>query len=111
MLQHLEGVIILVNANKSSWEHDKVDYLGLTIDWEGIRLQSKKVEAILTLREPKICKKLCQYISMVNFYCNRWERQSHLLVPLNRVTSKNKLFIWKTAPCMAFNNIKKFIRS
>ena len=49
----------------------------------------KKVEAIQALAVPKTRKQLRQFIGMINFYCDMWQKRSELLAPLTELTSKN----------------------
>ena len=48
----------------------------------------KKVEAIQDLAVPKTRKQLRQFIGMINFYRDMWQKRSELLAPLTALTSK-----------------------
>ena len=54
-----------------------------------------KVEAIQNLAVPKTRKQLCQFIGMINFYRDMWQKRSKLLSPLTALTSKNVKYDWK----------------
>ena len=56
---------------------------------------SKKVEAIQALAVPKNYKQLRQFIVMINFYRDMWQKHSELLAPLTSLTSKNVKYDWK----------------
>ena len=54
---------------------------------------SKKVEVIQALAVPKTRKQLRQFIGMINFYRDMWQKRSDLLAPLTALTSKNVKFM------------------
>jgi hypothetical protein len=76
--EHLEGMDEIlsrllsrgfqINAKKSIFGVKKLDYLGYTISTERITPMTKKVEALLAIKQPTTCKQLCSFISMINYY-------------------------------------------
>ena len=77
-----------VNDSKSCFGAHKFDYLGYHVTCDRVMPIPKKVKAIQALAVPKTCKKLRQFIGMVNFYHGMWQKSSELLAPLNDLTSK-----------------------
>ena len=69
----------------------------------------KKVEAIQALAVPKTRKQLRQFIGMINFYHDMWQKRSELLAPLTVLTSKNVKYDWKDEHQKCFNAIKRVI--
>ena len=74
-LKHLEQVFtrlgkagLKVNASKSTFCTNKLEYLGYLINREGVRPTLKKAEAIRQLAIPKTKKQLRSFIGMVNYY-------------------------------------------
>ena len=57
----------------------------------------KKVEAIKAPAVPKTRKQVRQFIGMINFYRDMWQKRSELLAPLTALTSKNVKYDWKTS--------------
>ena len=70
----------------------------------------KKVEAIQALTVPKTRKQLLQFISMINFYRDMWQKRSELLALLTALTSKNVKYDWKDEHQKCFDAIKCVIR-
>ena len=70
----------------------------------------KKVEAIQALAVPKTCKQLRQFIGMINFYSDMWQKHSELLSPLTALPSKNVKYDWKDEHQKHFEAIKRVIR-
>ena len=69
----------------------------------------KKVKAIQDLAVPKICKQLRQFIVMINFYRDMWQKRSELLAPLTALTSKKVKYDWKDEHQKCFDAIKRVI--
>jgi hypothetical protein len=74
-MQHLEQVLTKlakagsrINASKSSFCCDKLEYLGYLITCKRVRLTLKKVEAISQIATPTTYKQFCSFIEMVNYY-------------------------------------------
>ena len=69
----------------------------------------KKVEAIQALAVPKTRKQLRQFISMIKFYHDTWQKRSELLALLTALTSKNVKDDWKDEHQKCFDAIKRVI--
>ena len=71
-----------VNAYKSKFCAHETDYLGYILTRDGIKPQSKKIEAILAINPPTNVKELRRFLGMVQYYRDMWMRRSkslHLL--------------------------------
>ena len=66
----------------------------------------KKVEAIQALAVPNTRKQLRQFIGMINFYRDMWQKRSELLAPLTALTSKNVKYEWTDEHQKCFEDIK-----
>ena len=69
----------------------------------------KKVEAIQALAVPKTRKQLRQFIGMINFYRDMWQKRSEIIAPLTALTSKNFKYDWKDEHQKCFDSIKRVI--
>ena len=109
MFTRLQKAGLKVNARKSCFGAHKFDYLGYHVTRDGVMPTPKKVEAIQVLTVPKTCKKLCQFIGMINLYLDMWQNRSELLPPLTSVTYKNVKYDWKDEHQKRFDAIKRVI--
>ena len=89
-LRHLEIVFhrlekagLKINAKKSFFGREKLEYLGYWITRNGIQPVSKKVEAIKNIAPPKTKRELRRFIGIVNYYRDMWIRRSDILAPLS----------------------------
>ena len=121
-LEKLEQILIRlrdaglrINAEKSTFCKDKIEYLGYWITRSGIKPLEKKVQAILNLEPPKNVKQTRSLLGIVQYYRDIWEKRSHILAPLTELTrepkdkKKRKKFVWGEEQQQAFNNLKKIV--
>jgi hypothetical protein len=103
-------------------EHE-IEYLGYILTREGIKPQSKKVQAILALNPLNNVKELRHFLGMVQYYRDMWARQSEMLAPhtdlllgecgerkttrMNK--TKKKPWRWDSIHQQAFDNVKAAI--
>ena len=109
MFTRLQKDGLKVNAIKSCFGAHKFDYLGYHVTREGVMPIPKKVKEIQALAVPKTCKQLRQFISMINFYHDMWQKRSELLAPITALTSKNVKYDWKGEHHRCFEAIKLVI--
>ena len=109
VLARLKQAGLKVNAKKSFFAKNELEYLGYWITREGIQPLQKKVEAIMKIDEPKNRKELRSFIGIVNYYRDMWVRRSHVLAPLARLTSKTTPWQWGAREKAAFAICKKVI--
>ena len=107
VLDRLASKNLAVNARKSFWAVQEVDYLGFRLTPQGVKPQKKKVSAMAQLERPKTKKQLRRFIGLINFYRYMWRKRSHLLTPLSALTGKHVRFTWTDECERAFQAIKK----
>eukprot|EP00957_Ditylum_brightwellii_P212066 15366922-Ditylum_brightwellii.AAC.1 len=98
-----------VDAQKSFFGCQELDYLGYWVTRQGIKPLQKKVEAILKIAPPKTKKQLCSFISMINYYHVMWHRCNKVLALLVSLTSNRTPWKWMHIEQMAFEKAKKII--
>jgi len=109
VLKRLQDAGLKVNASKSFFAREELEYLGYWITQEGIKPLSKKVEAINNLAVPKTQKQVRTFIGMVNYYRDMWIRRSETLAPLTALTSKKVKFKWTDVEQRAFDTMKRIM--
>jgi hypothetical protein len=68
VFHRLQEAGLKVNAKKSFFGKDELEYLGYWITQQGIQPISKKVEAIKNIATPKTQRELRRFIGIVNYY-------------------------------------------
>jgi len=72
VLKRLQDAGLKVNASKSFFAREELEYLGYWITQEGIKPLSKKVEAINNIAPPTTRTQVRTFIGMVNYYRDMW---------------------------------------
>jgi hypothetical protein len=98
-----------INATKSTFCCDELEYLGYLINRQGVRPTIKKVDAIRQIATPKTKKQVRSFIGMVNYYRDMWPMRSHLLAPLSALTSTTAVWKWTDEHQKAFDTMKVII--
>ena len=107
VLQRLQRAGLKVNAEKSKFFANQIEYLGFWLTRDGISPLESKVEAIKRIEPPKTQRQLRRFIGMLNFYRDMWRHRSHMIAPLTELTGKNaKKFKWEQRHQLAFEAIK-----
>ena len=109
VFKRLQDAGLKVNAKKSFFARQELEYLGYWITRDGIKPLPKKVEAILKIATPTNRKELRSFIGVVNYYRDMWLRRSHVLAPLASLTSKTTKWKWGPQQQTAFDTAKRII--
>ncbi len=122
MLTRLRDAGLKVNAAKSFFCTHEIEYLGCILTREGIKPQTKKVQAILMLNPPSNVKELRHLLGMVQYYRDMWVKHSEMLAPLSdlvgecgetKTSKKNKVkkspWRWDPIHQAVFDNVKATI--
>ena len=109
VLVRLKKAGLKVNATKSFFAREELEYLGFWITRKGVQPLPKKVEAIQRLAPPTTKKELRGFIGLVNYYRDMWKNRSHLLAPLAALTSKTTKWKWEPEHQQAFDAMKRII--
>ncbi len=82
VLTRLRDAGLKVNACKLKFCSTKTEFLGYVLTTDGIKPQTKKVQAILTLTPPTGVKDLRRFLGMVQYYRDLWAKCSNMFAPL-----------------------------
>ncbi|GBN42487.1 Retrovirus-related Pol polyprotein from transposon 17.6 [Araneus ventricosus] len=116
--QHLEQIFkrfvelgIIINESKCEFGKPQVDFLGHTINSEGILPMCTKVKAIQEFPKPETVNQLRSFLGMVNFYHRFIPKIAEILSPLNAYLvgweKKDKTKIkWNPETDASFDKIK-----
>ena len=120
VLERLRDANLRVNADKSSFAQEEVEYLGYILSREGIKPIPEKVSAMIAIEPPKNVKELRRFLGMVQYYRDIWEKRSHMLAPLTNLVgecghtkttkrngTKKKSWYWNDSHQEAFDSIKQ----
>ena len=108
-LERIKVAGLRINAEKSFFGRNELEYLGYWVTREGIMPLPEKVNAMLKMKEPTTRKQLRGFVGLVNFYRDMWRRRSHALAPLTTLCSNAKPWVWGDEQRKAFEEAKKIL--
>lgn len=100
---------LTVNTSKCHFLQEQVDYLGITLDKNGIRTQDNKVQAIKAIPTPKNRHDLMRFLGMVNFYHKFIPHYAIHAIPLHNMLKKDRPWKWNEDCNLAFEKLKEIL--
>ncbi len=79
---------IKVNAAKLTFCALEIEYLGYVLTRDGIKPQSNKVQAILTIKPPTGVTQLRHFLGLMQYYRDLWAIRSDMLPPLTSLVGE-----------------------
>jgi hypothetical protein len=106
VLKRLEEHDLFTKPEKCTFRVKEVEFLGMIVSREGIKMDDSKVKAIREWPTPKTVRGVRSFLGLANFYRRFIEGYAQVTRPLNDLTKKNTPFPWKTAQQTAFDTLK-----
>lgn len=111
VLQRLKENNLRVNREKCQFFKKSINYLGHTIDEEGIHKNKDKVTAITNAERPTNVSELRTFLGMANYYNKFIPNLACITSPLNQLLKKGVKFHWSEQCEQSFKRIKQEILS
>ncbi|KAI2645437.1 Transposon Tf2-6 polyprotein [Labeo rohita] len=107
VLQRLREHQLYLKAEKCSFHLPSVQFLGYIIDQQGVRMDERKVSAVVSWPEPTTIKELQKFLGFSNFYRRFIHSYSNLTAPLTTLLrGKPKHLNWTPEAAAAFQALK-----
>ena len=90
VIKRLEENDLYVKPEKCKWKVREVDFLGVVIGPEGIKMEKEKVKGVLEWPTPKCVKDAQKFLGLANYYCQFIEGFATVARPLHDLVKKNK---------------------
>jgi len=85
----------------------EVEFLGVVIGPEGIKMEEVKVKGVLEWLTPKCVKDVQKFLGLANYYCQFIEGFATVARLLHDMVKKNKRWEWTEKQEEAFKELKK----
>src|SRR5690606_20119807 len=112
--QHVKAVLerllkagLYLKPEKCEFHKTQVEYLGLIVSTEGIKMDPAKVAAVVEWEEPQNVKDVQSFLGFANFYRRFINGYSRIVASLTNLTHKDKPFDFNDKCRNAFNQLKQ----
>ena len=85
----------------------EVEFLGVVIGPEGIKIEEGKVKGVLEWLTPKCVKDMQKFLGLANYYCRFIEGFATVARPLHDLVKKDKKWEWTEREEKAFRELKE----
>lgn len=111
VMEELQSAKLLLEPNKCVFHTQEVDFLGYTIKPGQIRMQRKKIEAVLDWATPTTVTEVRAFLGFANFYRRFLKNHSKTILPLTALTKLDEQWNWTEKHQEAFEKVKQQIAS
>ena len=107
VVKRLEENDLYVKLEKCKWKVKKVEFLGVVIGPEGIKMEKEKVKGVLEWLTPKCVKDIQKFLGLANYYHRFIENFASIARPLHDLVKKDKKWDWAEKQEKAFRELKE----
>jgi len=107
MIKRLEENDLYVKPEKCKWKVREVEFLGIVIGPEGIKMEKEKVKGVLEWPTPKCVKDVQKFLGLANYYRRFIEGFAIVVRPLHDLVKKDKKWDWTEREEKAFKELKE----
>ena len=107
MLKKLEENDLYIKPEKCVWKIQKIRFLGVVIGPDGIEIEKKKVDGVLSWPEPKNVKDVRKFLDFTNYYRKFIKNFAQVARPMNVLTRKDVKWQWKEKQQKVFDELKR----
>ena len=106
VLRRFEKNNLFMKPKKYMFCTTEVDFLGMIVGRDGIKMDQEKVKAILEWPEPKMVNGVRSFLGLANFYRRFIKDYTRVARPLHDLTKKENPFHWEEPQQVAFDMLK-----
>jgi len=107
VIKRLEENDLYVKLEKCKWKVREVEFLGVVIGPEGIKMEKEKVKGVLEWPTPKGVKDIQKFLRLANYYYQFIEGFAMVARPLHDSVKKDKKWEWTEKEEKAFQELKE----
>jgi len=107
VIKRLEENDLYVKLEKCKWKAREVEFLGVVIGPEGIKMEKGKVKGVLEWPTPKCVKDIQKFLGLANYYRRFIEGFATVARPLHDLVKKDKKWEWTEKQEETFKELKE----
>ena len=98
---------LYVKPEKYKWKVRKVEFLGVVIGPERIKMEEDKMKGVLDWLIPKCVKNIQKFLGLANYYCQFIKDYVSIARPLHDIVKKDQKWEWTDKQERAFKELKE----
>ena len=106
-LQTLQEKKLYAKFSKCEFWLKEVAFLGHIVSVEGLKVDPKKIEAVMQWEQPKTPTEVRSFLGLAGYYRKFMEGFSKIAAPLTRLTQKDVRFQWNSNCEQSFQRLKQ----
>ncbi|XP_059650519.1 uncharacterized protein LOC132296326 [Cornus florida] len=110
-LQTLREHQLCAKFEKCDFWNEQIQFLGHMISKDGVSVDSAKVEAVMSWKQPTTVTEIRSFLGLARYYRRFIEGFSKIAIPLTRLTWKDVKFVWDHRCEQAFEELKTRLTS
>ena len=107
VVKRLEENDLYVKPEKCKWKVREVEFLGVVIGLEGIKMEKEKVKGVLEWPTPKCVKDIQKFLGLANYYHQFIKGFATVARPLHDLVKKDKRWEWTEREENVFKELKE----
>jgi len=107
VLRRLEENDLFVKPEKCVWKVREVEFLGVIIGEDGVRMEKEKVQGVVEWLVPKSMKDVQKFLGLANYYRQFVKDFAKIAKPLHKMTRKETKWNWGERQQKAFEELKE----
>ncbi|GJY00215.1 putative reverse transcriptase domain-containing protein [Tanacetum coccineum] len=107
VLETLRREKLYANFSKCKFWLQEVQFLGHVINFEGLKVDPAKIEAVMNWQDPKNVGEIRSFLGLVGYYRRFIQDFSKISSSLTKLTRKNTPFKWSRKQEEAFTTLRK----
>jgi len=107
VLRRMEENDLYIKPEKYVWKVKEIDFLGLVMGAEEIKMQEEKVTGVLKWPRPKTVKEVQKFLGLANYYRRFIKDFAKLAKPLHKLVRKDEKWNWEEEQKAAFKELKR----
>jgi len=107
VLRRLEENDLFVKPEKCKWKVREVEFLGVVIGPQRVRMQREKVDGVLGWPTPTNAKNMQKFMGLANYYRRFIQDFSRTAKPLNILVGKDRKWEWGAEQQGVFKELKR----
>src|SRR5947209_14023399 len=107
VLDRLTKHDLFLKPKKCFFKKKEIKFLRVWVSKKGIRMDSKKVQAVQEWPHPTRVKQVQRFLGLANYYRRFIQGYSKIAHPLHELTKKDPAFKWEVKHQTAFDTLKR----